>query len=155
MTRMNPLRRLVATAALIGVTAFGVVAVAGPAMAAPVAHAAAPAKPVPPAGVVVLPATDTMTVGDIMSSLRAADGMTLQPPLPIGPVKFDIAHVKLTFAPEAAQQVQTIVATFYDDLGYQVVFNDKGVLVIGKKICDPAKSKDWNKGCVNPDGPRF
>jgi hypothetical protein len=155
MTRRNPLRRLVATAALIGVSAFGAVAIAGPAMAAPVAHAAAPAKPVPPAGVVVLPATDTMTVGDIMSSLRAADGMTLQPPLPIGPVKFDIAHVELTFAPEAAQQIQTVVGTYYDDRGYHVVFDDKSVLVIGQKICEPDKSKDWNKGGVNPDGPRF
>lgn len=150
MTRTKPLRRLAASAAVLGVTAFGGVALAAPAMAAPAAPATAVSKPAPAVGEVKLPSTDAMTVGDLLGSLHAAAGMTIQSPLPDGPVKVDIGRLKLTFDAVAAQSVQSVIASFYDALGYQYAFNSKGVLVIGQRICDPAKSAAWNKGCVTP-----
>lgn len=150
MTRTNPLRRLAASAAILGVTAFGGVALAAPAMAAPAAPAAATVKPVAAVGEVTLPSTDAMTVGDLMGSLHAAADMTIQSPVPEGPVKVDVGPLKLTFGAGAAQSVQSVIASFYDALGYQYAFNSKGVLVIGQRICNPAKSAAWNKGCVNP-----
>jgi hypothetical protein len=142
---------MAAAAAIVGVTGSGGVALAGPAMAAPAdpASAVAQAKTTPPAGVVELPKLDPMTVGDVMGALHAAQGMAVQSPLPDGPVNFEIAHLKISMTPERAEQAQTVIANFYDALGYQTAFTKKGVLTIGKKVCDDTKSKDWNKGCVN------
>lgn len=151
MTRMNPLRRLAASAAILGVTAFGGVALAAPASAAPLTPTGAVATADEPVGTVALPSLDSMTLGDLLGGLRGADGMQQLSPLPEGPVVVKIGPFKLTFQPDAAQNVQNVIANFYEDLGYQVAFNQKGVLVIGQKICDPAKSDKWNKGCVVPD----
>lgn len=149
MTRIHALRRLAATAAVIGVTGFGAVALAAPAMAAPGgASAAATDQSV---GTVVLPALDPMTVGDLMSGLSKAGGMTIQSPVPDGQVVVDIAHFELAYAPQAAQTAQTVIANFYSKLGYQFAFSTMdGLLVIGDKICDPTKSAKWNTGCVVP-----
>ena len=151
MTRTNPLRRLAASAAVVGVTAVGGVAMAAPAMAAPGGAPDADATATAPVGEVALPNLDTMTVGDLLGSLKKADKMKIKSPKPDGPVVIDIAHFKINYSPEAAQTVQTVIANFYDDLGYQVTFSKKNVLVIGQKICDPSKSAKWNTGCVNPD----
>jgi hypothetical protein len=153
MTRMNPLRRLAATAAIIGVTGFGAVALASPAMAAPGGATAEETASVAPVGEVALPSLDTMTVGDLMGSLHKAKAMKIKSPKPDGPVVIDIGHFTMTYTPESAEKAQTVIANFYDGLGYRVVFSKKGVLVIGQKICDPTKSDKWNKGCVEPDGP--
>lgn len=151
MTRMNSLRRTAATATILGVTAFGGVALAAPAMAAPGGATAADTAAVAPAGEVALPSLDAMTVGDLMGSLGKADKLKVKSPKPDGPVVIDIAHFKLTYTPDAAQTAQTVIATFYDNLGYQVAFSKKNVLVIGQKICDPTKSDKWNTGCVTLD----
>jgi len=119
-------------------------------MAAPAAPAAATSKPVPAVGEVKLPTVDSMTLGDLMGSLHDAADMTVQSPVPDGPVKVDVGPLKLTFDADAAQSVQSVIASFYDSLGYQYAFNTKGVLVIGQRICDPTKSATWNKGCVDP-----
>ena len=89
-----------------------------------------------------------MTVGDLMGSLNKADGMTIQSPLPDGPVVIDIAHFTLTYTPEAAQSVQTVIANFYDTLGYQVAFSKKGVLVIGQKICECTVTESKSQGAT-------
>jgi hypothetical protein len=151
MTRMNPLRRLAATATVIGVTGIGAVALASPAMAAPGGAAVEDTSAVAPAGEVALPSLDSMTVGDLMGSLKKADKMKIKSPKPDGPVVIDIAHFKVTYSADAAEAAQTVIANYYDDLGYQVAFSKKHVLVIGEKICDPTKSDKANKGCVIPD----
>jgi hypothetical protein len=151
MTRMNPLRRLAATAAIVGVTAFGAVALASPASAEPGGAPAEDTTAVAPVGEVALPSLDSMTVGDLMGSLKKAPKMTIKSPKPDGPVVIDIAHFTVTYTPDVAQTAQTVIANFYGDLGYQVAFSKKHVLVIGAKICDPTKSDKANKGCVDPD----
>lgn len=149
MTRMNPLRRLAATAALVGVTGFGAVALAAPAMADPGGSVAAPSDMA--VATVELPSLQPMTVGDLMGSLNKARGMAIQSPVPTVPVVIDIARFTLTYTPQAAQVAQTVIANFYSALGYQVGFSKlTGALAIGDKICDPAKSASFNKGCVDP-----
>jgi len=152
MSTMSPLRRLAATATVIGITGLGAVALASPAMAAPGGAPDADTSAVAPAGEVALPSLDSMTVGDLMGSLKKTDKMKIKSPKPDGPVVIDIAHFKLTYTPDTAEAAQTVIANFYDDLGYQVAFSKKHVLVIGAKICDPTKSAKANKGCVTPDG---
>jgi hypothetical protein len=170
MTRMNPLRRLAATAAIVGVTGFGAVALAGPALAdttAPAATSTSVDSPIVPGlstsdliaglfskeksiGSVDLSKVDTMTpmtMDDLTAVINSADN---QSPLPAGAVQFKVGPLKLTLSAPVAQKAQTIVANFYAAQGYQVTYNAKGVLTIGKRICDDTKSKDWNKGCVNP-----
>jgi hypothetical protein len=171
MTRMNPLRRLAATAAIVGITGFGAVALAGPALADTTApdttvstSVATPAAPPVTMSELVaalyskeksvgnldLGKVDTltpMTMDDLTRIVYSTDN---QSPLPQGAVQVKVGSLKFTFAAPVAQKVQTIVANFYAAQGYQVTYNAKGVLTIGKRICDVTKSKDWNKGCVNP-----
>jgi hypothetical protein len=171
MTRMNPLRRLAATAALVGVTAFGAVALAGPALADETAPAATSSTSV------VAPVAPPVTMSDLVAGLFSKEKSignldlgkveTLTPmttsdmtaiinstanpsPLPQGAVQVKVGSLKFTFSAPVAQKVQTIVANFYTAQGYQVAYNAKGVLSIGKRVCDDTKAKDWNKGCVNP-----
>jgi hypothetical protein len=171
MTRMNPLRRLAATAAIVGVTGFGAVALAGPALADTTAPAAPSSTSVATSsapsvtmqdlvaglfskeksvGAIDLTKIDTptpMTMNDLTGIIHS----TLNPsPLPAGAVQVKVGPLKLTLAAPVAQKVQTILANFYSAQGYQFAYNAKGVLVIGQRICDVTKSKDWNKGCVTP-----
>jgi hypothetical protein len=160
MTRMNPLRRTAAAVAILGVTGFGAVALASPALAdtgAPAVSVEAPAKPVKPIGELNLPAVKGINLGDLMSAKHEADGMGIQSPLPDGPVTLKLGPVKLALQPQVAQQVQTVAANVYADLGYQVAFTERGLLTIGKKICDLSQPKDSarNKDCTMPGGPRF
>jgi hypothetical protein len=177
MTRMNPLRRLAATAAIVGVTGFGAVALAGPALADTTAPADTPSASVETSSTVsvTMPelvaglfskensvgsvdlariATMTpMTMHDLTGAIHSTATMS---PLPAGAVQVKVGPLKLTLVAPVAQKVQTILANFYSAQGFQVTYNLKGVLTIGKRICDDTKSKDWNKGCVNPaTDPRF
>src|SRR4051794_38158311 len=179
MTRMNPLRRFAATAAIIGATSFGAVALAGPALADETAPAAASVSvdaPAPvatpaPAAAPALTMNDLIaglfskekSIGSIdlakideltpmtMDDLTAGMRSTANPsPLPQGAVQVKVGKLKLTLSAPVAQKAQTIIANFYAAQGYQLTYNSKGVLTIGKRICDLSKSKGWNKDCVNP-----
>lgn len=169
MTRMNPFRRLAATAAIVGVTGFGAVALAGPALADTTAPAATSST------TAVAPSTQSISMSELLAglfstaktvgSLDLTKIQTLTPltiddltgifsstanasPLPTGPVQLKVGALKLSLAAPVAQKVQTVLANFYVGQGYQIAFNDKGVLVIGSRICDLTKSADWNKDCV-------
>jgi hypothetical protein len=174
MTRMNPLRRLAASAAILGVTAFGGVALASPALAddstTPAATSSSTAvdssdllaglfSKQKAVGSVDLPKEVTLGLGDIMSARNDSDPAH-QSPLPTGAVQFKISGLKLTLPAQVAQPVQSVIASFYAAQGYQVTFSEKtGVLVIGKKLCNPTKpmTDKANKDCVvlTPDGGRF
>ena len=170
MTRMNPLRRLAATAAIVGVTSFGAVALAGPALADTTAPAA-------PSVSVSAPTTSPVSMSDLVAGLfskeksigsidltkidemtpmtiddlTAVVNSTANPsPLPEGAVQVKVGKLKLTLSAPVAQKVQTVIANFYAAQGYQLAYNAKGVLTLGKRICDDAKSKGWNKDCVMP-----
>jgi hypothetical protein len=172
MTRMNPLRRLAATAAIVGITGFGAVALAGPALAdetAPATTSVSVEAPAPAASPLTMSeliaglfskeksignvdlskidAPTDMTSNDLMAILHSTANPS---PLPQGAVQMKVGSLKFTFSAPVAQKVQTIVANFYAAQGYQIAYNAKGVLVIGKRICDDSQSKDWNKGCVKP-----
>ena len=171
MTRMNPLRRLAATAAIVGVTGFGAVALAGPALADTTAPAATAATSVQPSstpavrmsdllaglfskekaiGTIDLAKIDTltpMTLNDLTAVINSAANPS---PLPAGAVQVKVGPLKLTLSAPVAQKVQTIIANFYAAQGYQVTYSEKGLLTVGKRICDLTKSAGWNKDCVNP-----
>jgi len=135
MTRMHPLRRLAATAAVLGVTAFGGVALAAPALADTSDAVSYPVLDRNVAGEVVLP--DGVRVGDLMSLKHLADGMSIRSPLPDGSVRFVIGRVQLTMPAQAAQAVQTVIANLLSGQGYDVAFTKAGVLVMGLPSADP------------------
>jgi hypothetical protein len=47
------------------------------------------------------------------------------------------------------------MATLYSSLGYPVVFDTHGRLVIGPKFCDPKKKPEKQVGCIPVGLPRF
>lgn len=170
MTRMNPLRRLAATAAIVGVTAVGGLALAGPALADTTAPASTSTTTVQSSS-----SSSSVRLGDLLAGLFSKEKsigsidltkvenmtpMTLDDltaifdpsvdasPLPTGAVQLKLGALKLTLSAPVAQKVQTVIAHFYTVQGYQVAYNAKGVLVIGKRICDATKSAAWNKDCV-------
>ena len=144
MTRMNPLRRVAATAAIAGVTGFGAVALASPALAADSTTAASTSVSV----------TDDRTAADAPAG-TAAPSDFIHSPVPTKPIDVTIGPIKIKLSGVAAQIYQTVEANLYAAQGYQITFTKDGVLAIGKKVCDPTRSADWNKGCVLPNGPRF
>lgn len=170
MTRstISPLRRLAATMATLGVLGFGAVAVAPAALAdvTPVATvdagtaapAAQPAK-APELKLKLPNAKDSgITFAQVLSAVQNSASLPIQSPVPVASVTWDLGGgLKLSLVPQAAQAVQTVAANLYSQAGYQVVFNDNGLLMIGDKICDPSQPKDSvrNKGCKPADGPRF
>jgi hypothetical protein len=155
MTRLSsPLRRMAATAAIIGVTGFGSVALA------PMAFASDSGTPVtahlaPPALQTVLPLPAVVSLPTIMSTIHLSGTLPIQSPLPSGPVTLVLGAHQQTLPAQLARSVQTVAANVYSQLGYQVAFTSQGVLVVGNKICDPAKATATNAGCVAPTTSRF
>jgi hypothetical protein len=154
MTRTNPLRRTAAAAAVVGVTTFGAVALASPALAGTTPAASAQ---VSSAGYeVALPVIPGLTVATIMSSAHAAPPLTIQSPLPAGRVAFVIGMITLPPVPaQPAQAIQTVAGNLYAQQGYQVSFDMHGLLIVGQKVCDPRKPAGKQKDCVPADAPRF
>jgi hypothetical protein len=155
MTRstLSPVRRFVAALALAGVAGLGAVAVA------PAAYAGdkvAEVKEVKPLEVNLPEITGINGLPALPALLNRPNlDEIIQSPLPDAPITFKLDHFKITVPAEPAQRAQSVLATLYDAQGYQIAFDKHGRLVIGKRICDPTKSKDWNKGCEKPTDSRF
>ncbi len=161
MTRsmLSPVRRGVAALAIAGVAGVGTVAMA-PAALADQTPAASVDVTALAAG--LLPAPVDVPLPDAVVALQQAlaetanpTAATIESPVPDKPVEVKLGWLKVELTGPDAQQFQTVEANFYANIGYQVIFDKRGEFVIGHKICDSAKSAAWNKGCVNPGGPRF
>jgi hypothetical protein len=142
---ISPLRRIAAVAAVAGVTALGGVALAPAALAAPDAPPAPKAAKADPL-VVSLP--DMTAIPDFV---KPNDPGRIESPEPDAWVSFQSdkkGRYSATLPPKAAQVFQSVLANEYKSLGHLITFNQDGALVIGPKICDDTKSKDWNKGCL-------
>ena len=159
MTRstISPLRRLAATMATLGVIGFGAVAVAPAALADVTPVASVDASTAAPATdpAAVTPAPDVTTAPPAPEVVPTNANGQIVSPTPDKAIEIKLGALKIKLVGQAAQVYQTIEANLYAQQGYQVSFDQHGVLVIGKKICDPTKSAAWNKGCVNPGGARF
>jgi hypothetical protein len=79
----------------------------------------------------------------------------IESPLPDAAVTFKLGHFKITLQPEQAQRAQSALATVYTALGYTVVFDSHGRMVIGPKFCDPKKKPEKQRDCIPTGGPRF
>lgn len=162
MTRstLSPVRRFVAVLALAGVAGLGSVTAAPAALAD---------EPVATTSVTEAPAAEAaqplvVSLPDVQKELRQALPALLAPgafpqiirsPLPDAPVTFKAGHLKLTLPAVYAQRAQTALATVYTALGYTVVFDSHGRLVIGPKFCKPNKKAEQQVGCIPTGGPRF
>ncbi len=155
---ISPIRRGVAALAIAGVAGVGTVALAPAALAdqAPASgNVSALAAGLLPAPVDVPLPDAIVALQQALAETATPTADTIESPVPDKPVEVKLGWLKIKLTGQDAQQFQTIEANFYANIGYQVTFDQHGVFVIGKKICDPAKSAAWNKGCVNPGGPRF
>jgi hypothetical protein len=151
-------RRFTAALALAGVAGLGAV------VAAPAAYADEPAAEVTVETPAVEAAPLVVTLPKVDKELRQALPALLLPgafptivksPLPDAPVTFVLDKLRIELRPQVAQHAQTALATVYTSLGYTVIFDSHGRLVIGPKFCDPKKKPEKQVGCVPTGGPRF
>jgi hypothetical protein len=157
MTRstLSPVRRFTAALALAGVAGLGGL-VAAPAAQADEPAVAAPATEVAQPLVVTLPKVDK-ELREALPALLAPGAVPtiIASPLPDAPVTFVVDKIRITLPAQYAQRAQTALATVYTALGYTVVFDSHGRLVIGPKFCDPKKKPEKQVGCIATDLPRF
>jgi hypothetical protein len=152
---LSPVRRFVAVLALAGVAGLGSITAAPAALAD---------EPVAAAPVVEEAQPLVVTLPNVQKELRQALPALLAPgfvpqivksPMPDAEVTFKVGHLQLTLPQRYAQPAQTALATLYTSLGYTVVFDSHGRLVIGPKFCKPNKKAEEQLGCVPTGGPRF
>ena len=151
---ISALSRMAATAAIVAVTGLGAVAMAPAAFAAESASAvSAHVSSTVLQAELPIPAAVSMPM--IMQTIHLSATLPIQSPLPDNAVTFVFGEHERTVPAQLAKTFQTIAAHVYAQLGYQVAFTSHGVLAVGNKVCDSAKSAAANTGCVAPTASRF